>query len=86
MAYSTNKRKSNMKKVKSTALVIVLCLAVAAVCLSVRTETSPRKIVSAAVGYAWTDGTDRDLDALIQRADEKMYKNKQKMKRKRRTI
>lgn len=38
-----------MKKVKSTALVIVLCLAVAAVCLSVRTETSPRKIVSAAV-------------------------------------
>ena len=70
-----------MKKVKSTALVIVLCLAVAAVCLSVRTETSPRKIVSAAVGYAWTDGTDRDLDALLQRADEKMYKNKQKMKR-----
>ena len=66
MAYSTNKRKSNMKKVKSTALVIVLCLAVAAVCLSVRTETSPRKIVSAAVGYAWTDGTDRDLDALLQ--------------------
>lgn len=65
---------------------IVLCLAVAAVCLSVRTETSPRKIVSAAVGYAWTDGTDRDLDALLQRADEKMYKNKQKMKRKRRTI
>ena len=61
-----------MKKVKSTALVIVLCLAVAAVCLSVRTETSPRKIVSAAVGYAWTDGTDRDLDALLQRADEKM--------------
>ena len=72
MAYSTNKRKSNMKKVKSTALVIVLCLAVAAVCLSVRTETSPRKIVSAAVGYAWTDGTDRDLDALLQRADEKV--------------
>lgn len=42
--------------------------------------------VSAAVGYAWTDWTDRDLDALLQRADEKMYKNKQKMKRKRRTI
>lgn len=42
--------------------------------------------VSAAVGYAWTDGTDRDLDALLQRADEKMYENKQKMKRKRRTI
>ena len=75
-----------MKKVKSTALVIVVCLGVAAGCLSVRTETSPRKIVSAAVGYAWTDGTDRDLDALLQRADEKMYKNKQKMKRKRRTI
>ena len=67
MAYSTNKRKSNMKKVKSTALVIVLCLAVAAVCLSVRTETSPRKIVSAAVGYAWTDGTDRDLDCFRER-------------------
>lgn len=37
-------------------------------------------------GSICTDGTDRDLDALLQRADEKMYKNKQKMKRKRRTI
>ena len=75
-----------MKKVKSTALVIVLCLAVAAFCLSVRTETSPRKIVSAAVGYAWTAGTDRALDALLQSADEKTSNNQHKMKRKRRTI
>ena len=75
-----------MKKVKSTALVIVLCLAVAAVCLSVRTETSPRKIVSAAVGYAWTDGTDRDLDDCFRERMKKCTKNKQKMKRKRRTI
>lgn len=41
---------------------------------------------SANAGSICTDGTDRDLDALLQRADEKMYKNKQKMKRKRRTI
>lgn len=36
--------------------------------------------ISAAIGYAWTDDKDKDVDALLERADAAMYENKQQMK------
>ena len=37
--------------------------------------------ISAAMGYAWSDDPDKDTEKLLQSADDKMYENKQMMKR-----
>lgn len=39
--------------------------------------------ISAAIGYAWTDDREKNLDALLDAADKAMYENKEKMKQKR---
>ena len=36
---------------------------------------------SAAIGYAWSDDPDKDTEKLLQSADDKMYENKQMMKK-----
>lgn len=36
--------------------------------------------ISAAMGYAWTDEPDKNIDELFKQADEAMYENKIKMK------
>lgn len=37
--------------------------------------------ISAAMGYAWSDDPDKDTEKLLQSADDKMYENKQMMKK-----
>ena len=39
--------------------------------------------ISAAIGYAWSQETVKNLDQLLQQADAAMYENKQKMKQNR---
>lgn len=39
--------------------------------------------VSAAIGYAWTSEKEKNLDRLMQEADDAMYEDKKKMKKNR---
>ena len=39
--------------------------------------------VSAAIDYAWTSEKEKNLDRLMQEADDAMYEDKKKMKKNR---
>ena len=36
--------------------------------------------ISAAIGYAWTDETEKNLDKLLEEADAMMYQDKKRIK------
>ncbi len=39
--------------------------------------------VAAAIGYAWTSEKEKNLEKLLNEADEAMYENKKKLKKER---